>query len=174
MSEKQQHIRIIATGGTIDSKFHAPTEGKIIKNESGIPDYLNEIIHPHFTYKFKKVIMIDSLDMLDEHRYKIIEEINKTDTNKIIVTHGTDTMIETAKFIEDKISDIQKTIILVGSMIPLDGFYHSDAPFNIGYAIAQVQACKPGVYICMNAHCFTPQEAIKNISIARFEFKDAS
>ena len=83
-------------------------------------------------------------------------------------------MVETAKFIEERISDIQKTVILVGSIIPLDGFYQSDAPFNLGYAIAQVQSKPYGIYICMNAQCFTPQQVMKNKEIGRFEFKEAS
>ena len=83
-------------------------------------------------------------------------------------------MVETAQFIEEHITDSNKTIVLVGAMVPLEGFYPTDAPFNLGYAIAQLQTRKAGIYICMNAQCFTPDEVIKDREIARFEFKEAS
>lgn len=174
MSENTAKITFIATGGTIDSKFHAPTERKIIKDESGIPDYLQNVINPHFIGEFKKVIMIDSLDMVDNDRALIVDEINNTENDKIIITHGTDTMVETALYLEEKIATIQKTIILVGSMIPLDGFYQSDAPFNLGYAIAKAQHNAHGIYICMNSQCFSAKDVVKNKEIGRFEFKQAS
>lgn len=174
MSENKDEITFIATGGTIDSKFHGASERKVIKEDSGIPDYIKEVINPHFGAHYTKAIMIDSLDMVDDHRVHIVEAINASGTEKIIVTHGTDTMVETARYIEKNISDLKKTIVLVGSMIPLDGFYQSDAPFNLGYAIAQVQNKPHGIYICMNAHCFSATEVKKNKEIGRFEFKEAS
>ncbi len=174
MTENKTKITFIATGGTIDSKFHAPTERKVIKDQSGIPNYIRGVIHPHFINEFKQIMMIDSIDMTDEGRAAIVKEINNTQNDKIIITHGTDTMVETALYIEEKIPEIQKRIILIGSMLPLDGFYQSDAPFNLGYAIAKVQEPTYGVYICMNAEIFSSQEVIKNKEIGRFEFKDVS
>lgn len=174
MAEKQDEITFIATGGTIDSKFHGASERKVIKDESGIPDYIREVINPHFTSFYKKAIMIDSLDMVDDHRVHIVEAIHSSTTEKIVITHGTDTMVQTAQYIEKNIPNLNKTIVIVGSMIPLDGFYQSDAPFNLGYAIAQVQNRQHGVYICMNSQCFSTDEVQKNKEIGRFEFKEAS
>lgn len=174
MTNHNNKITFIATGGTIDSVFDAPSERKVIKSESGIPAYIETVIAPHFDIETEKVVMIDSLDMKNEHREKILDAIKNTQNDKIIVTHGTDTMIDTAQYLQEHIGAHQKTIIFVGSMIPLEGFYHSDAPFNLGYAIAQVQNQKDGIYICMNARCFTPDEVIKNREIGRFNLKDAS
>ncbi|HPF78796.1 MAG TPA: asparaginase domain-containing protein [Alphaproteobacteria bacterium] len=174
MAENKRKITFIATGGTIDSVFHAPSERKVIKQESGIPTYISDVINPHFEAEYKKVIMIDSLDMVDDHRALIVEEINKTQNDRIIITHGTDTMIETARYIEKNIPNVQKTIVLVGSMIPLDGFYQSDAPFNLGFAIAKAQDNPHGIYVCMNGECFLAKDVIKNREIGRFEFKQAS
>ena len=173
MSETKEKITFIATGGTIDSKFHGASERKIVKTESGIPEYLDDVINPHFYFDHKKAVMIDSVDMIDEHRVKIVAAINESENEKIVITHGTDTMINTANYIEKHIPNLNKTIVLVGSILPLDGFYHSDAPFNLGYAIAQVQSRPHGVYLCMNATCFTTQEVYKNTRIGRFEYKDA-
>lgn len=172
MTEKQQKITFIATGGTIDSKFCAPTERKVIKENSAIPGYFEDVIAPHYEREFKKLSMIDSIYMDDDYRATILKEIQETKNDKIIITHGTDTMIETAQYIEKNIVNNIKTIILVGSMIPLDGFYQSDAPFNLGYAIAKLQDNPAGVYICMNSECFAPNSVVKNKEIGRFEFKD--
>ena len=172
MTENKEKTTFILTGGTIDGKYHPPSERKITKKNSVVADYIEKIINPHFSANFKQLIMIDSLEMTDVHRQKILDEINKIKTDKIIITHGSSTMVETAQYLEEKIPDNSKTIILVGAMVPLEGFYPTDAPFNLGYAIAQAQTRAAGVYICMNAHCFTPQEAVKNVETARFEFKD--
>lgn len=174
MTVNTNKITFIATGGTIDSIFDAPSERKKIKEHSGIPDYIHNVIAPHFEFDVKEPVMIDSIDMLDEHRQKIVDAIEKVTNKNIIITHGTDTMIDTALFLSKNLKDQSKTIILVGSMIPLDGFYQSDAPFNLGYAIAQVQMNKGGIHLCMNAQCFTPDEVIKNRNIGRFEYKDVT
>ncbi len=174
MTENKQTITFIATGGTIDSVFHAPSERKKIKEHTGIPHYIQKIIEPHFDIETKEAVMIDSLDMIDDHRIQILDAIEKTDNKKIIITHGTDTMRETGLYLEQHLKDKSKTIILVGSMIPLDGFYNSDAPYNLGYAVAQVQSKNAGIYICMNSQCFAPDEVSKDSAIGRFEFRDAS
>jgi len=174
MTINTNKITFIATGGTIDSVFDAPSERKKIKEHSGIPDYIYKVIAPHFEFDVKEPVMIDSLDMLNEHRQQILTAIENVKNKNIIITHGTDTMIDTALYIQRHLKDQSKTIILVGSMIPLDGFYQSDAPFNLGYAIAQVQTNKGGIHLCMNAQCFTPDEVIKNREIGRFEFIENS
>ena len=173
MAVNTNKITFIATGGTIDSVFDAPSERKKIKEHSGIPEYIRKVIAPHFEFDVKEPVMIDSIDMLDEHRQKIVASIETVTNKNIIITHGTDTMIDTALYQQKNLKDQSKTIIIVGSMIPLDGFYQSDAPFNLGYAIAQVQLNKGGIHLCMNAQCFTPDEVIKNTDIGRFEPKEA-
>lgn len=174
MSHSPSTITFIITGGTIDGKYDPSTECKVTKEESGIANYIDNVITPHFSTQFDKIMMIDSLAMTDEHRKIIVETINSTKSEKIIITHGTSAIVETANFIKTSIPDIQKTIILVGAMIPLEGFYPTDASFNLGYAIAQTQTRTHGVYVCMNANCFEPEDVIKNVEKGRFEFKDAS
>ncbi len=183
MTENKEKITFIATGGTIDSiptgdkvdsASNARTGRKVIKDTSGIPNYIEKMIAPHFDFEMKRVLMIDSLDINEDHRQTILKSIKETEGQKIIVTHGTDTMIETALFLEKNLKDNDKTIILVGSVFPLYEIHGSDAPFNLGYAIAQAQAKNSGIYLCMNASCFTPDKVLKNRKIGRFEFKEAS
>jgi len=170
MTENKEIIHIIATGGTIDGVYDPASERKVTKSKSNIIGYFKDTIAPHFDLHFKELMMIDSLDMTDDHRHKIADELNNTDADKILITHGTSTMIETAQVIQERLIDKNKTIILVGAMVPLEGFYPTDAPFNLGYAIAQLQTQPGGVYMCMNAHCFSPDEAVKNVDLSRFEF----
>ncbi len=172
MSENKEKIHIIATGGTIDGVYDPSSERKVTGTKSSIRAYLEKTIAPHFSIELNEIMMIDSLDMTDNHREKIVDAINATETKKILITHGTSAMVETAQFINKNITDNNKTIILVGAMIPLEGFYPTDAPFNLGYAIAQAQTRDAGIYLCMNAQCFTPDNTTKNIDAARFEFKD--
>lgn len=174
MTENNKKITFLLTGGTIDSVFDAPSERKILKQESGIPVYLENIINPHFECEFKKIFMIDSAQMTNEHRAEILSTIQKCKSSKIIVTHGTDTMCETAKYLAANIEKNEKTIILTGSIIPLDGFYQSDAPFNLGYAMAQIENKPAGIFVAMNGHCFEPFNAYKIKETGRFDYKKAS
>ena len=141
-------IHIIATGGTIDGVYDPASERKVTKSKSNIVGYIEGTIAPHFKTHFKELMMIDSLDMTDDHRQQIVDEIESTEGNKILITHGTSTMVETAQFIRQHLlPDNNKTIVLVGAMVPLEGFYPTDAPFNLGYAIASLQNLKQGIYM---------------------------
>jgi L-asparaginase len=172
MTDKQQNIHIIATGGTIDSKFHAPTESSKVKENSGIEQFLNNIIQPHFSYKLDQICMLDSGDITDKIRSDIINLIENSPSSKILITHGTNTMVETLEYIQNELQIKNKTIILTGSMIPMDGFCPTDGGFNLGYAIANIEAIGFGVYIAMNGKIFKPNEVNKNFKIGRFECKE--
>lgn len=87
---------------------------------------------------------------------------------KVIITHGTYTMPDSAKFLKANLKRKDQTIIFTGSMIPLLGFAPSDAPFNLGYAIARVQELKAGIYVAMNGKIFMPEEVVKLLSEGRF------
>ena len=78
-------------------------------------------------------------------------------------------MRDTAMYLKEKLTDNNKTIILIGSMFPLEGFYHSDAAFNLGYAISKIQTLPAGIYICMNGKTFDPEKVKKNVGEGRFE-----
>ena len=172
MTENKETIHIIATGGTIDSKFYAPKESSRVKKDSGIPNFLNEIISPHFDFTFDQFVMVDSSDITDNIRDDLVKKINNCKSNKIIITHGTNTMTETLNYLSEKLTCCNKAVFLTGAMIPLDGFCPTDSGFNLGYAIAQLQNYKSGVYIAMNGAVFKPNQVKKNFDVARFEFAD--
>ncbi|MBI5753661.1 asparaginase [Candidatus Peregrinibacteria bacterium] len=87
---------------------------------------------------------------------------------KILVTHGTYTMSDTARFLKANLKRKDQVIILTGSMIPINGFSPSDGPFSLGYAIAQLEHLKPGIYVCVNGRVFSPEEVVKVIGEGRF------
>ena len=111
--------------------------------------------------------MIDSLDMKDADRVYLSEQISECDLNKIIVTHGTDTMVETATYLAGL--DLQKTIVITGAMIPYAFGNSSDGFFNLGAALAFVQCKQNGVYISMNGVCYDWDNVRKNRSTGYFE-----
>ncbi|HPD83164.1 MAG: asparaginase domain-containing protein [Alphaproteobacteria bacterium] len=174
MTDKQENIHIIATGGTIDSKFFAPKEGSKVKDKSGIPDFLKNIINNHFDFTFDQFVMLDSSDITDDIRAALAQKIQETNSNKVLITHGTNTMSETLEYLDKRLFGTKKTIILTGAMIPMDGFCPTDGGFNLGYAIGQLQNLPSGVYIAMHGNIFKAGEAEKNFQIARFEYKKAS
>ncbi len=169
-----QTIHIIATGGTIDSKFYPPTESSKVKENSGIKDFLDLTINPHFSFFVEELCMLDSSKINNTILDDLIKSIEKSECDKILITHGTNTMTETLSYLNQNIPQISKAIILTGSMIPLEGFTPTDAGFNLGYAIAQLQNLKEGIYICMNGKIFETGNVLKNFEIARFEEKPAS
>jgi L-asparaginase len=114
----------------------------------------------------RTVMMLDSLEMTDADRQIILENCRKSSEGKIVITHGTDTMVDTAKVLGENIKD--KTIVLTGAMIPY-AFGSSDGLFNLGSALSFVQALPPGVYIAMNGRYFTWDNVRKNRERGEFE-----
>jgi len=149
-------IKFITTGGTIDKVyFDAKSEYEVG------PPQISEILRAAnitFEYDVESVLRKDSLDMTDEDRLAIRRKIETDACPKIVVTHGTDTMVQTAKTLAGIPG---KTIVLLGSMQPAK-FRDSDAAFNIGVAIGAVQTRPPGVYIAMNGQIFDPARIRKN------------
>jgi len=162
---------MILTGGTIDSFYYPPDETAQPSEASVIPDYVSKKIKPHANISYETICMLDSNNITDEIRDKIIASIKGAKAQGVIITHGTNTMTQTAQYLAENLPQTDKTIILTGAMIPLKEFAMSDAGFNLGYAIAQVQNAQSGIYIAMNAHLFKTGEVIKNIDIGRFEGK---
>ncbi len=99
---------------------------------------------------------------------KVLETVENSQSQKIIITHGTYTMTDTAGLLKAKLKRNDQVIILTGSMIPLTGFSPSDAPFNLGFSMAKLEDLKEGVYVCMNGRIFVPEEVMKMISEGRF------
>ncbi|MCB9982788.1 MAG: asparaginase [Rhodospirillales bacterium] len=162
-------IHFIITGGTIDSEYFPPHETAEPNKTTIIPEYINVKVRPHLITQFETICMLDSGDITDEIRQKIVQTIKDSALQKVIITHGTNTMTETAAYLHAQLANANKTIVLTGSMIPLKEFAMSDAGFNLGYAIAQAQKLETGVYICMNAHTFKAGHVTKNRAEARFE-----
>ncbi len=158
------YIQIFATGGTFDKEYNE-IDGKFYFKTSNLAELL-KLGRSKLNVKVKTLMMIDSLDMQHKDRQTIINECTKVKTNRIIITHGTDTMVQTAKALAERINN--KTIILTGAMIPIK-FGSSDGLFNLGSALSFIQILQPGVYITMNGRYFTYNNVRKNKKLGVFE-----
>ena len=156
-------IKIYTVGGTID-KVYFDRKSTFEVGEPKIGEILSEA-NVTFTYTLDSILHKDSLDMTDEDRQLIFERVKADTTRHILLTHGTDTMIQTAKKLQ-VVPD--KVMVLTGAMQPAR-FKSSDAAFNIGCAIAAVQILPPGAYIAMNGRIFTPDNVRKNRKLNQFE-----
>lgn len=156
-------IKFFATGGTID-KIYFDQKSTYQVGESGVEEILKEA-DVAFSYECESVMRKDSLDLTDEDRDLIFERIRSDPHRLVVVTHGTDTMIQTARKLK---GILEKTIVLTGSMQPAR-FKSSDAEFNVGCAVAAVQTLPSGVYIVMNGLVFDPDKVRKNLELNRFE-----
>jgi len=156
-------IKIFTTGGTID-KIYFDRKNQYEIGNSQIADILREV-NVTVACSVEPVLRKDSLDMTDEDRRQIYEKVMADPCRHIVITHGTDTMIATAKALQKTPG---KVIILTGSMTPAR-FRVSDAVFNVAGAIMAVQLLPAGVYLVMNGRIFRPDNVIKNIEKNRFE-----
>lgn len=156
-------IKIFTTGGTID-KIYFDAKDDYQCGHSEIDSILKKQ-NVNFDYAIESILKKDSLNLTNEDRGLLFEHVKNDSSDKILITHGTDTMIETALKLL-KIKD--KTIVLTGSMQPAR-MHISDAEFNIGSAIIALQTLKHGVYIVINGQIFDPQKSRKNIEEHRFE-----
>ncbi len=157
-------IKVLATGGTLDKRYN-PLNGELIFSQTSI----NELIkQSRNTVKIDLEILMlkDSLEMNDEDRKIISQACIKSEEKHIVITHGTDTMVESAQTIAKSIAS-DKIVVLLGAMVPYQ-FKQSDALFNFGCAITAVQILSPGVYITMNGQVFDYREVQKNRTIGEF------
>ena len=157
-------IKIFVTGGTFD-KDYDEKNGKLYFKDTHMSEILN-LGRSKVEVNIETLMMIDSLDMKDTDRRLIVDSCEITNEKNIIVTHGTDTMTDTAKKLGEK--NLQKTIVLTGAMIPYK-FGTSDGLFNIASALAYVQTLSDGVYVAMNGRVFTYDNVIKNKETGVFE-----
>jgi len=161
-------IHFIITGGTIDSHYDSTKDTAVPNKESVLPDYLKSLKLPD-KHIFSHVCMKDSRDLSKTDVRKILKTIEQSKTKKIIITHGTYTMPDTAKYLQANLKNKNKTIILTGSMIPLVGFSPSDAGFHLGFSIAKIKELENGVYVCMNGQIFSPDEVVKQLKDGKFD-----
>ena len=157
-------IRILITGGTFDKEYDELT-GQLYFKDTHVAEML-KWGRCGLKVRTRTVMMVDSLDMTEEDRQLILQACRKAPENQIVITHGTDTMIETARVLAASITG--KTIVLTGAMIPY-AFGSSDGLFNLGSALSLVQALPTGVYIAMNGRYFQWDRVRKNPRIGAFE-----
>ena len=157
-------IKVLTTGGTLDKVYNELT-GELVFTETCIPELLKRA-RCSVDISVDPLFQKDSLEMDDADRARILEYCIACDESQILITHGTDTMVETAAVLGREVVD--KTIVLVGAMIPYS-ITHSDALFNVGFALAAVQYLEPGVYIAMNGQVFSWDNATKNRSEGVFK-----
>ncbi|HEV7622145.1 MAG TPA: asparaginase domain-containing protein [Flavisolibacter sp.] len=158
------NIRMFITGGTFDKEYNELT-GQLFFKDSHLPEML-ESGRNLAPVDIRTLMMIDSLEMTDDDRNLIAEHCAKCKEDKIIITHGTDTIADTARKLSEKIKD--KTIVLTGAMIPYK-FGSSDGLFNLGSALAFVQTLPAGVYVAMNGRYFHAANVRKNTLTGVFE-----
>jgi L-asparaginase len=156
-------IKVFTAGGTIDKiYFDANSQFKV--GEPQIGDLLREA-NVGFDYSIESLMRKDSLEMTEADREYIRKAVDRCDDERILITHGTDTMAETSRAL---VGIEAKTVVLTGSMQPAR-LRVSDAIFNIGYAIAALQQLDHGVYIAINGQVFDPRHVHKNLQQQRFE-----
>ena len=157
-------VKILVTGGTFDKEYDE-LNGKLFFKDSHLTELL-KLGRCNLQVNVRTLMMIDSLEMSDEDRNIIAHNCVHCEEEKIVITHGTDTMVETAKVLAEKITD--KTIVLTGAMIPYK-FGSSDGLFNLGAALAYVQTLPNGIYIAMNGKYFNWNNVRKNKELGLFE-----
>ena len=157
-------IRIFITGGTFDKEYNE-LNGELFFKETHMHELL-ELGRNKVPVAITTLMMIDSLEMTEKDREWIVYQCSQASEDKIVITHGTDTMAETARVIAKSITN--KTVVLTGAMIPIK-FGSSDGLFNLGSALAFVQTLPTGVYVAMNGRYFTWDNVRKNKLTGRFE-----
>mgnify|MGYP000249858255 CR=1 FL=1 len=158
-------IEILTTGGTIEKQYDPLT---------GFMGFKGEHIHTllqqariGIEYRVEPILMKDSLDINDKERLLIANKCRLM-SNKVIITHGTDSMVETAKVVFEHQASLDQVVVLTGAMVPAS-VKGSDALFNLGLAISSVQILPPGVYIAMSGQLFNWDEVRKDVDAGRFE-----
>lgn len=157
-------IRILETGGTIDKEYDQ-IGGKLALNKKHLQEmFARSNVTTEFT--IESLELVDSLEMTNEERQQIVHKCEDCKEKSILISHGTDTMIDTARFIAEK--SLDKTIVLFGAMIPYT-MANSDSLFNLGFAFCAVQELSSGVYIVMNGKVFPWDNVRKNQEKGIFE-----
>lgn len=154
------------TGGTIDSEWDPSRDTAVTAQESILPTYFNKI-KLDFDLTYQTVVMKDSRQLTPEDIRSICAAVDAAPSDKVLVTHGTYTMPDTARYL-DKNMKTNKAVVITGSVIPLKGYDMSDAPFNLGFALATLQNMDSGVKLVLHGHVFNPDDVAKNLSEGRF------
>ena len=162
-------IRILVTGGTFDKEYDELT-GTLFFRDTHVDEMLRRG-RARLDLSIETVMMIDSLEMNEAGRGTIVERCRAAAERAIVVTHGTDTMVETARALAA--AALEKTVVLTGAMVPY-AFGSSDGLFNLGSALSFVQVLPPGVYVAMNGRHFRWDAVRKNRTTGTFEALETS
>ena len=157
-------IRVLVTGGTFDKEYDELT-GRLYFKETHLPEML-KLARARLEVAVDTLMMVDSLDMTDADRARIVERCLTCPEERLVVTHGTDTMAETARALAAGVPG--KTVVMTGAMIPW-AFGSSDGLFNLGSALSFAQVLPPGVYVAMNGRVFPAARVRKNRETGIFE-----
>ncbi|HSJ09283.1 MAG TPA: asparaginase domain-containing protein [Longimicrobiales bacterium] len=157
-------VRVLVTGGTFDKEYDE-LRGTLFFRHTHVPEMLR-LGRCHLDVAVETLLMIDSLDMSDADRDRIVARCRECDETRVVVTHGTDTMVETARALAAGVPD--KTVVLTGAMVPY-AFGSSDGLFNLGSALSLVQTLPPGVYVAMNGRFFSWDNVRKDREQGVFE-----
>jgi L-asparaginase len=157
-------LQIFVTGGTFDKKYNE-IDGTLSFDQTHVSELL-DLGRCQLKVEITTLMLVDSLDMTEASRELILAQCAATPAQHIVITHGTDTMVETAQLLGEKLAG--KTIVLTGAMIPFT-FGSSDGLFNMGCALAFAQSLPPSVYVAMNGRCFHWNNVRKNRVLGRFE-----
>lgn len=161
-----ESIHFIMTGGTVDSYYEGTRDTVMPYEHSIIPDYIKGL-KLHEKAEFTEVCMKDSRDINEADLSKIVSTIEDSKHRIVIITHGTYSMPDTAKFLRANLKRKDQVIIFTGSMVPIE-FPRTDATFNLGYTMAKSHHMEPGIYVCMNGRVFDPNEVAKLLREGRF------
>jgi L-asparaginase len=160
-------IHFIITGGTIDS-YYDPAQDKIVPHkESIIPNYIKSL-KLSIPTEFEVICMKDSRNLDEQDLKNILQAVEKSKALRVIITHGTYTVADTARYIKANLKRTDQAIVLTSSMLPITGFSPTDGPFNIGYSLAQVQNLQPGIYLSLGGSLYDPEDVMKLIGEGRF------
>ena len=157
-------IRVLITGGTFDKEYNE-LSGTLFFKDTHLPEMLR-LARCELDLEVDRLMLIDSTEMTDADREKILARCTEAGDERVVITHGTDTMVDTARFLGERVRG--RTIVLTGAMVPYT-FGSSDGLFNLGSALAFAQSLPHGVYVVMNGRHFDWNNARKNRATGRFE-----
>ena len=157
-------IRVFVTGGTFDKEYDE-IRGALDFGDTHLPEML-ERGRCALDVEIRTLMMVDSLEMTDEDRELVARSCRRAEEERIVVTHGTDTMVDTARVLAASV--VGKTVVLTGAMVPY-AFGSSDGLFNLGSALSFAQTLPHGVYVAMNGRCFPWDDVRKNRDTGMFE-----
>ena len=161
-----QRIHLISTGGTIE-KIYSETTGSVVNLESKIDRYLKQLRLPDAEIEAISVMNIDSLEMTDQDRQKVLEVVLERLDAPIVITHGTDTLVETGLFLKRRLTNLSFPIIFTGAMTPL-GFERSDGLQNLTESLLAARLLPPGIWLVIHNQVFPIDQVRKDKDAARF------